>query len=64
MTKQVATIAIFSLLALIAVIWGMGQISQHAYQDGLRAGKATAQDVAYNQGYERGYTSALYEVQA
>ena len=62
--RSVVIVAIFTLFALIAVIWGMGQISQNAYQEGVRAGKATAQTTAYQDGYEKGYASAIYEVEA
>lgn len=63
-----ATVAITILAFLIGVgimyIIGIGQVSQSSYQEGLRVGKASAQAAAYDQGYEKGYASALYEVQA
>lgn len=63
--KTVATTILAFLIGVgIMYIIGIGQVSQSSYQEGLRAGKASAQAAAYDQGYEKGYASALYEVQA
>ncbi len=70
MTRIYPYMTLLICLALVACafVWCVGQASHGAYQDGLRAGKAsaqaTAQTEAYNQGYERGYANAMYEVSA
>lgn len=60
--KPFAALLICAVAIVFAFIYSIGQASQSAYQEGLRAGKASAQVAAYDQGYERGYASAMYEV--
>lgn len=64
MKNSVAAITILAFLVGVGIMFiiSIGQASQSAYQEGLRAGKASAQVAAYDQGYEKGYASALYEV--
>ena len=60
--KPFAALLICAAAIVLAFFYTIGQTSQSAYQEGLRAGKASAQTAAYDQGYERGYASAIYEV--
>ena len=60
--KPFAALLICAAAIVFAFVYGIGQASQSAYQEGLRAGKASAQIASYDQGYERGYASAMYEV--
>ena len=60
--KPFAALLICAVTIVFAFIYSIGQASQSAYQEGLRAGKASAQAVAYDQGYAKGYASAMYEV--
>lgn len=60
--RPYAALLICAAAIVLAFFYTIGQTSQSAYQDGLRAGKASAQTAAYDQGYERGYASAMYEV--
>lgn len=64
MKNSVAAITILAFLVGVGIMFiiGIGQASQSAYQEGLRAGKASAQAVACDQGYAKGYASAMYEV--
>lgn len=64
MKNSVSAITILAFLVGVGIMFiiGIGQASQSAYQEGLRAGKASAQAVAYDQGYAKGYASAMYEV--
>ena len=59
-----SAVLICAVTAIIVFVVTVGQTSQSAYQEGLRAGKASAQTAAYDQGYSRGYASAIYEVGA
>lgn len=45
-------------------IVSIGQASQASYNDGVRHGQALAASAAYDQGYERGYASAAYDLKA
>ena len=60
--RPYAALLICAAAIVLAFFYTIGQTSQSAYQEGLRAGKASAQTAAYDQGYERGYASAMYEV--
>lgn len=60
--KPFAALLVCAVAIVFAFIYSIGQASQSAYQEGLRAGKASAQVAAYDQGYEKGKASALYEV--
>lgn len=60
--RPYAALLICAAAIVLAFFYTISQTSQSAYQDGLRAGKASAQTAAYDQGYERGYASAMYEV--
>lgn len=60
--RPYVALLICAVAIVFAFICSIGQASQSAYQEGLRAGKASAQAVAYDQGYAKGYASAMYEV--
>lgn len=60
--RPYAALLICAVAIVFAFICSIGQASQSAYQEGLMAGKASAQAVAYDQGYAKGYASAMYEV--
>ena len=60
--KPFAALLICAVAIVFAFIYSIGQASQSSYQEGLRAGKASAQVAAYDQGYERGYASAEYDL--
>ena len=62
--KPFAALLICAVTIVFAFIYSIGQASQSSYQEGLRAGKASAQVAAYDQGYERGYASAEYDLKA
>lgn len=58
--------ALFAVAAAIAIlfIFSVGQASQAAYNDGVRHGQAMAASAAYDQGYQKGYSSAAYDMGA
>ena len=60
--RPYAALLICAAAIVLTFFYTIGQTSQFAYQEGLRAGKASAQAVAYDQGYAKGYASAMYEV--
>ena len=60
--RPYAALLICAAAIVLAFFYTIGQVSQSSYQEGLRAGKASAQAAAYDKGYERGYASAMYEV--
>lgn len=60
--RPYVALLICAVTIVFAFIYSIGQASQSSYQEGLRAGKASAQTVAYDQGYAKGYASAMYEV--